>query len=128
MTNVLLDTCALLWLAAGDSRLSVDAKTAISEAPLVYVSVVSAFEIALKETRGKLELPAQPEEWFETIVSHHGLTVQELTLADSLRAPQLPDIHRDPCDRFIVATSLRLGTPVVTPDEHIAQYDVRVIR
>ena len=127
MTNVLLDTCALLWLASGDDRLSDQARAAISEAPVAYVSVLSGFEVALKHRRGKLELPATPEEWFSTVLSHHGLTPVELTLADALRAPQLPDVHRDPCDRFIIAAALRLGVPVVTGDAVFGQYDVAVI-
>ena len=127
MTNVLLDTCALLWLASGDSRLSADATKAIADAPLAYVSVISAFEVALKHRRGKLELPASPEEWFAAVIDHHGLTAVELTLADALRAPQLPDIHRDPCDRFIVAVAQRLDAHVVTADTRIGEYDIDVI-
>lgn len=122
--NVLLDTCALLWLAAGDDHLSPKALARIEEAGLVYVSVLSGFEVALKARRGKLRLPATPDEWFHTTIDHHGLTILPLALDDALRAPQLPDIHRDPCDRFMIASALRLAIPVATADSRFAEYGV----
>ncbi len=127
MTNVLLDTCAILWLASGDRRLTERAKAAIVAAPVAFVPAVSGFEIALKHRQGKLELPATPERWLETIVAHHGLTVLDLTLADAIRAPQLPDVHRDPCDRFIIAAALRLDIPIITADPRFQDYGVTVI-
>ena len=125
--NLLLDTCALLWLASGDERLSEAARIRISAAGVVYVSVVSGFEIALKCQRGKLELPASPAEWFAGIVDHHGLTSVPLDIDDAIRAPQLPDVHRDPCDRFIIACGQRLGVPIVTDDPRFAAYDIVTI-
>lgn len=127
MKNVLLDTCALLWLACGETRLSAACLKAIDAAPITYVSVISAFEVALKHRAGKLQLPATPDEWFYTVVAHHGLTLLPLTVADALRAPQLPDYHRDPCDRFIIAAAQRLSLPVVTADPRFAPYGVTVI-
>ncbi len=125
--NLLLDTCALLWLASGDPQLDESARQRIQQASIVYVSVLSGFEVALKWRRGKLTLPAAADDWFTTVVEHHGLTPAPLDLADAMRAPQLPDIHRDPCDRFIIATALRLGVPVVTKDPHFSAYGLTVI-
>lgn len=127
MTNVLLDTCAILWLASGDRRLTERAKAAIMAAPVVFVLAISGFEIALKHRQGKLELPATPERWLETIVTHHGLTILDLTLADAIRAPLLSDVHQDPCDRFIIAAALRLDIPVITADLRFRDYGVTVI-
>lgn len=125
--NVLLDTCALLWLASDDRRLSREARKRIASASVAYVSVMSAFEIALKSRRGKLKLPASPDDWFATVLDHHGLTALPLDVADALRAPQLPDVHRDPCDRFIIAAALRIGAAVVTADPRFSAYGVPVI-
>jgi PIN domain nuclease of toxin-antitoxin system len=125
--NVMLDTCALLWLASGDSRLSQHASNCINEAGLAFVSVISGFEVALKTQRKKLELPAQPDKWFNAIVEHHGLELLPLTADDALRAPLLPDIHRDPCDRFIIAQALRLDVPVLTGDGIFSEYGISVI-
>jgi PIN domain nuclease of toxin-antitoxin system len=128
MRNLILDTCALLWLAADDPRFSAEAKDAVSKAPFAFVSAISGFEIGLKTQRGKLQLPATTDQWFGTVASHHGLTVLDITLADALRAPQLLDVHKDPCDRFIIAAAERLGVPVVTADRVFGQYGIPVIQ
>ena len=125
--SLLLDTCALLWLAGGNRALSATARARIEAAPFVYVSVVSAFEIALKARQAKLVLPAAPADWFAAVVEHHGLTILSLDLADALCAPQLPAHHNDPCDRFIIAAALRLHLPVVTADPVFKQYGVQTL-
>ena len=64
---MILDTCALLWLASGDKKLSRAALKEINAAAAVYVSAISGFEIALKVAKGKLKLPSPPPAWFEKI-------------------------------------------------------------
>jgi len=125
--SVILDTCALLWLASRDKKLSRSALKEINEAPAVYVSAISGFEIAIKAARGKLELPNPPQEWFERIVEHHGLSVLPLELDVCIAAAQLPPIHNDPCDRFIIAAAKLSGLPVVTADERFKEYGVTVL-
>ena len=125
--NVMLDTCALLWLAAGDAKLSEQARNCIDEAGVAFVSVISGFEVALKARRNKLKLPAQADEWFKAIAKHHGLEVVPLNMDDALKAPLLPTIHRDPCDRFIIAQAIRLNVPVVTGDDTFSAYGIAVV-
>lgn len=125
--NLLLDTCALLWLASGDVKLTQNARDLIDDAGVVFVSVISGFEIALKVRRGKLVLPAEPDEWLSTIVNHHGLEMTPLHINDAMKAALLPDIHRDPCDRFILAQAMRLDVVVVTADHVFSAYGVRTI-
>jgi PIN domain nuclease of toxin-antitoxin system len=94
---MLLDTCALLWLASGAGRLSPAALNRINEAPAVYVSAISGFEIALKAARGKLGLPVAPKEWFERLIHHHGLAgVSQVMsfLSSSSRRPTLASVAR----------------------------------
>ena len=124
---MILDTCALLWLARGDKKLSRAALKEINEAAAVYVSAISGFEIAMKVARGKLKLPGRPQEWFEKIVEHHGLAILPLELSDSIAAAELPPIHTDPCDRFIIATAKLRDLTVVTADEQFRKYGVTVI-
>jgi PIN domain nuclease of toxin-antitoxin system len=125
--SVILDTCALLWLASRDKKLSRSALKEINEAPAVYVSAISGFEIAIKVARGKLKLPSPPQEWFENIVEHHGLALLPLELNVCIAAAQLPPIHDDPCDRFIIAAA-RIGRlAVVTADERFEEYGVKVL-
>ena len=124
---MMLDTCALLWLASGDKKLSRSALKQINEAPAVYVSAISGFEIALKVTKGKLKLPHPPQAWFEKVVAHHGLAVLPLELNVCIAAAQLPPMHDDPCDRFIIAAAKLHDLTVVTTDEQFEKYGVTVI-
>ena len=124
---MILDTCALLWLAAGDKKLSRAALREINESPVVYVSAISGFEVAIKSQRGKLKLPLPATEWFEKVVEHHGLTVLPLALDVCIKAAELPPIHDDPCDRFIITTARLNDLRVVTADERFEKYGVTVL-
>jgi PIN domain nuclease of toxin-antitoxin system len=124
---MILDTCALLWLAAGGKKLSRAALKEINEAPVICVSAISGFEVALKVAGGKLELPHPPVEWFARMVEHHSLTMLPLELDVCIKAAGLPSIHNDPCDRFIIATALLNDLPVITTDERFEQYGVKVL-
>lgn len=125
---MLLDTCALLWLASGGKRLSRAVRTRIDLEPVVYVSSITGFEIGIKASSGKLHLPATPSDWFKAILDHHNLTVIPLDMDACLMAAALPLIHRDPCDRFIIATAKLNKLPVVTADKHFEQYGIEVIQ
>ncbi|HEX4341792.1 MAG TPA: type II toxin-antitoxin system VapC family toxin [Verrucomicrobiae bacterium] len=124
---MILDTCALLWLANGEKKLSRTTLKEINEAPAIYVSAISGFEVALKTARVKLKLPHSPIEWFEKIVEHHGLTVLPLNLDVCIKAVELPPIHDDPCDRFIIATAKLNDLPVITTDRQFEKYGVTVL-
>jgi PIN domain nuclease of toxin-antitoxin system len=124
---MILDTCALLWLAAGGRKLSRAALKEINEAPAVYVSAISGFEITLKTCTGKLELSHPVEEWFGRVAEHHGLTILPLGLDVCIAAAKLPPIHDDPFDRFIIAAAKLNDLTVVTADEQFGKYDVTVI-
>ena len=120
---LLLDTCVLLWLAADPDKLSARARDAIREhADSLFVSAITAFEIAIKARKGRLELALSPKAWYEKALRHHGLAEISLDGAIAARAVELPPLHNDPCDRFIIATALQHGMAVVTSDALIAQY------
>jgi len=123
---MILDTCALLWLAEGGQKLTAAAKERIAAAPVVYVSAISGFEIGVKIRQGKLSLPATTGEWFETVLAHHGLSALPLTVDICLAAAELPAIHRDPCDRFIIAAARKHSLPVVTADPVFREYGIEV--
>ncbi|MFP4378154.1 MAG: type II toxin-antitoxin system VapC family toxin, partial [Spirochaetales bacterium] len=103
---MLLDTCALLWLVEGSARLSAETKQSIDREAIVAVSAISAFEIALKYRHNKLTLPMPPEEWWERSSAHHRIDILDLTPAVAMRATRLPAVHKDPADRFIIATAM----------------------
>jgi PIN domain nuclease of toxin-antitoxin system len=121
---LLLDTCGLLWLAAGHRRLSSPARRRIDSATLVGVSAITAWEVGLKAARGELKLPMEAEEWFEGAIAHHRLQVFEITPRIAFEANRLPWHHRDPADRFILATARLHHMAVVTADDNFAIYGV----
>jgi PIN domain nuclease of toxin-antitoxin system len=124
---MLLDTCTLLWLAQGASQLSSEVRERIDAAPSVSISAITGFEIGIKSRAGKLVLPALPAEWLEIVLDHHGIAVIPLDLRICVTATQLPMVHRDPCDRLIIATARVYGSPVVTADPRFGSYGVPVI-
>lgn len=124
---VILDTCALLWLAQGGDNLSEPVRQRINTESAVFVSAISGFEIGIKHQKGKLELPARPTDWFVSILKHHDIEVLFLDLAICVRATELPHIHADPCDRLIIATAEYRHMPVVTADPLFQQYGVDVL-
>ena len=124
---ILLDTCALLWLAHDQSRISPETIRQIDDAPIVYISAISGFEVGIKYASGKLHLPIPPEEWLEQIISHHNLSVINLDLSICIQATNLPPIHKDPCDRFVIATAKLHDLPIVTGDSRFQEYGVKVL-
>ena len=125
--SLLLDTCALIWLSSGAAELSQQAREAIDAADTVWVSAISAWEISLKVARETLTLPMLPEQWFDRAIDHHHLSLAALSVNVLVAANTLPWHHRDPADRFIIATARALGAAVVTTDRKFQQYDVRVL-
>ncbi len=124
---MILDTCALLWLAQDGGQLSTLALQSIALAPVVYVSAISGFEIDIKTQKGKFELTACATDWFAIVLEHHNINVLPLDLQSCMRSTELPAIHADPCDRMIIASAQLHRLPVVTADAVFSNYDVEVI-
>ena len=118
--NVLLDTCALLALTRGD--LPAESASKLSTAGEACVSVVSPWEVALKERAGKLRLSEPVLTWFAGLVERHDLRELSLDARIACRAAALPPIHRDPFDRILVAIAQTHSLVVVTSDSRIARY------
>ena len=127
MRRVLCDTCALIWLATGDARLSRMARTVIRDAELLCFSSISIWEIARKVKSGELEIPVSPTIFADMLVNQYGMKELTLDNAIMLRASALPEIHKDPADRFIIASALLNDCVVVTGDRRFPEYGVDVI-
>ena len=121
----LLDTCTFLWLCADPGRLGHGARESLSEGPAeLLLSDVAVLEIALKWAAGKITLPAPPRAWVEQQSRTWKLLPVPLSRATIYRSTELPEIHRDPFDRLLVATALQEEAVIVTPDESIHRYPV----
>jgi len=127
MNRLLLDTCALIWLGNGEDALSLEAREAISKAGDVFVSPISLWEISNKCRQGKLLLKMPVRDWFSAICERHSLRVYPLSVEDMILAGELPEHHKDPADRMIIASALRSGMPVVTVDHNFTKYGVQTI-
>ena len=127
MRRVLCDTCALIWLATGDAKLSRMARTVIRDAELLCFSSISIWEIARKVKSGELEIPVSPTIFADMLVNQYGMKELTLDNAIMLRASALPEIHKDPADRFIIASALLNDCVVVTGDRRFSEYGVDVI-
>lgn len=126
--RVLLDTHAFIWWNDGDERLSSRAKSVIAELNnQVLLSSATAWEIAIKHGRGLLRLPERPDKYVLSRMVAGGMDSLAIDIPHGLRAGELPDIHRDPFDRILVAQAQVEGVPILTSDANIARYDVEVI-
>jgi PIN domain nuclease of toxin-antitoxin system len=126
--NLLLDTCTFLWIITGDETLSDTAKRVyLEEDNEVYLSTVSEWEIALKYSIGRLELPTSPQAYVPEQREKHGIRVLTLDEISSLNVGNLEMIHKDPFDRMLVSQAIINGYPIMTPDEMVRRYPIHTI-
>jgi PIN domain nuclease of toxin-antitoxin system len=127
--RLLLDTHVLLWAASAPEQLTGQARDALEDgANEVSVSVVSAWEIAIKQSLGKLELPKPAEQWLPEVLRRTGFELAEVGLAAALRVRALPWHHRDPFDRLLIAQAIEDGYTVVTRDGALDAYGVPLLK
>jgi PIN domain nuclease of toxin-antitoxin system len=91
------------------------------------MSTVSAWEIAIKVGTGRLALPAPLEHYLPERIRQHGFELLRIELPHAMRAGVLPDHHRDPFDRMLIAQAQVEGIPLITADPAITRYDVETI-
>lgn len=126
--KILLDTCAFLWIASGSRRLSKAAAAAFLERNNErYLSSASAWEIGIQYSAGRLPLPERPDIFVPRVRVASGIEVLEIDEESALHAGRLPGLHSDPFDRMLVAQAIVHGMTILTPDEAIEQYAVRVL-
>lgn len=124
---MILDTCAVLWLAEGNRKISGSTRRKLEESAVLYLPAISGLEIARKVYDGRLQLPLPPGEWFRQVIQEYGLTELPIDLSISLRAAGLPHLHDDPVDRLIIAAAMIHACEVVTSDERFAAYGVTTL-
>jgi PIN domain nuclease of toxin-antitoxin system len=126
--KLLIDTCTFLWLASGSDMLSEAATRAFLDPENErYLSVASAWEIAVKHSLGRLPLPGKPDHFVRQIREKSGIETLPIDEESALYVARLPRLHADPFDRMLVAQAIVQGMTILTPDEAIEQYAVRVL-
>jgi PIN domain nuclease of toxin-antitoxin system len=116
---ILLDTCALIWLANQDP-MTTEAKACLREAEAeagrVLVSPISAWEIGLLAARGRLSLTLDPKDWFQRVLDA-GVSLAQMPPSVLIASSFLPSKElRDPADRIVAATARTYDYRVMTRD------------
>lgn len=122
--RLLLDTQIFIWIIKDSPRLSKAARTLISDASEIHVSAASIWEIAIKAGLGKIQ--ADPKRVAEAI-EQSGFSELPITAQHAAGVQQLPDHHRDPFDRLLVAQALAEPLRLVSSDSQLAKYTDLVI-
>jgi PIN domain nuclease of toxin-antitoxin system len=126
--KLLLDTHVVIWSATVPDGLSDAARAGIEDGTNeVLVSVVTGWELAIKQSLGKLDLPRPVEQWLPEVLDRSGFEVAELALSAALRVRSLPWHHRDPFDRLLIAQAQEEGLMVVTRDRAFESYGVAIL-
>ena len=123
---VLLDTCAAIWLVNGDP-MSADSRASITAAQTenlgVYVSPMTAWEVATLVAKNRLQLALSPEAWFDALLGLVGVRLAAMPPRVLIASTTLPGAPpRDPVDRIIAATGRTFGYSVVTRDGELMLY------
>jgi PIN domain nuclease of toxin-antitoxin system len=116
----LLDTHVLVWAISAPERLS-DRVQQIIEGKQTKASVVSLWELVLKKNRKETPV-RQPVEWWDRYITRASVEVLPIRAQHVARLDSLPELHRDPFDRMLVAQAQYESLEIVSSDKTIAQY------
>lgn len=126
--KILLDTQCWLWWIASPDRLNKDVVRSITDRNnLIYLSVASSWEIAIKYRINKLPLPEPPWQFVPKRLARDAITALRIETVHALHVAGLPLHHEDPFDRLIISQSIQEGIPIVTVDKQFEPYDVEII-
>lgn len=123
-TPYIFDTCLLLFMSRPSEPVAPIARKVIEKAQEeIYVSAISAWEIGLLVSKGRLNLTRTPLEWFRAFVDEKELKVLDTTPEILVAASFLPEpLHGDPADRIIIATAREHDLTIITRDKAILAY------
>lgn len=127
---LLLDTHCWVWLNTDEPRrLGEKARAVIREAAsrdMLLVSVISVWEVAMLEAKGRLRMSGSCEVWVREALDLPGLRLAPLTPEIAIDSTRLPgEMRGDPADRILVATARRLGARLMTADRRLLDYGAR---
>jgi PIN domain nuclease of toxin-antitoxin system len=126
--KILLDTHTFLWWDSSPEKLGKTITELLSQTEnVVYVSVVTAWEIQIKKQLGKLSLTVPLAELLESQQEVNDVNILQVQLNHVLALDELPFHHKDPFDRLLVAQARIEGMEIATADPVFSKYDVKVI-
>jgi PIN domain nuclease of toxin-antitoxin system len=126
--RILLDTCTFLWLLLDAEELTGRVKALLADSDNeVFLSVVSTWEIAVKHAIGRLDFPGEPRFYIPEQRERHRVRSLALDEPSSLQVSVLPKIHSDPFDRMLISQALVHGLTILSPDDIMKKYPVRIV-
>lgn len=125
--RLLLDTHAFIWAVTGDPRLPPSTVALLADPGNErFLSSISVYEMAIKIRLGKLDLNRPLAEFVSVGMRRSQLTELPVRTSHSLAALALPDIHKDPFDRLLIATAIDEDCHLVSADADVRKYPVRI--
>ncbi|MFC3631532.1 type II toxin-antitoxin system VapC family toxin [Paracoccus angustae] len=121
--RLLLDTHIVLWAMADDARLSRALRDAIAGAEALFISAATVWEVAIKASLGKLDVPA---DLFDRALSA-GAQPLPISWTHARAVAELPPHHADPFDRLLIAQARTEGLALVSVDRQFGAYDVALL-
>ena len=126
--KILIDTHCWLWWIAEPSKLQDSACRQITDRNnTIFLSAASSWEIAIKYSIGKLELPEPPERFVPKRLARDAISSLAIEHIHALHVAHLPYHHRDPFDRLIISQAQIERIPIMTVDVQFEPYDVKLI-
>lgn len=125
--RLLLDTHAFLWWIGADERLSSRAAALIADGSNeVLISAASAWEIVVKSRLGRVEVPAPVDRFLTAQLEANAFVPLPIQMRHALGLDALPDVHRDPFDRILVAQAIAEDLVLVSRDRTLRSYPVTI--
>lgn len=128
--NVLIDTHIFLWAVGIEGSLSAKVRKLLEDPDVsIFFSAVSAWEISIKWSKGRLILPERPPEFIGNVMASSGMLHLPITLDEASSVADLPIIphHKDPFDRLLVVQAKANRLRLLTADPKLEQYEIDVI-
>jgi PIN domain nuclease of toxin-antitoxin system len=119
--RVLLDTHVLVWVTHQSVRLG-SARQLVADADNRLMSAVSVWELAIKQRLGKLSVGSDVRTWTRRVTRELVLDHLPVTAEHAAAVEHLPDVHRDPFDRLLVAQAVAEGAVLLTADDRLTAY------
>ena len=121
---IVLDTHIWFYhINDGPEKLPAKARKAIRDNDVLGVSIISCWEIAMLVAKNRLRFSIDVQDWITQALKYKGIKLIELTPEIAVLATRLPgDFHKDPADRIIAASSLKIGAPLITLDKRIKEW------
>ena len=126
---ILLDTHAWIWLVSESPNLSRGAAKAADDADDLAVSIISCWEVAMLVSKQRIGFSMDVQDWIDAALARPKVRLIPLDPRITVLATRLPgEFHADPVDRFLAATCLAYGMPIISKDARITDWgQIRVI-